>query len=530
MSNINSAHPDSHQSIIRSTSVISLGTLASRILGFIRDIILAKIFGTGLQADAFFVAQKIPNLFRDFVGEGATNSAVVPVLSEYLVKRDKKEFWRFVSVVMILAMIVLTLLTILGIILSPVIVRLLAPGFMDHPEKLELTIRLTKYMFPYLILIGLTAYSMAVLYAFRLFTVPAFSPCLLNIAMIISAPLSVHYLKEPVYGLAAAVLVGGVLQLLVQLPSLGKAGFRFEKGPLNHPGAMRIGTLLLPRVFGAGVYQLNVFISTFCASFSTIVGPGGISAIYYANRIIQFPMGVFGFALASAVLPTLSGLASRSDTKQLKKTLVFTLENILFIMFPMSILLILFADPLIRVLFERGEFDRYSTHITSQALMYSALGLFSFGGIKILVTAFHALQDTRTPVKVAAVCLVVNTVLNFVLMKPLQVGGIALAGSISATLDFIWLWRILDKKLGGINSGFGRFLRKTSAAGVISGGVAYGLWHLTLITSEALRLAVVFLAGFLVYGAVGVFLKVEQAQKIYTWAKEVITRGGSSRI
>lgn len=528
MSNINSCHQDSHRSLIKSTSIISVGTLSSRILGFIRDIILAKMFGTGFRADAFFVAQKIPNLFRDFVGEGATNSAVVPIFSEYLVKKDKKEFWQFVSVVLILALIVLSALTVIGILVSPWLVRMIAPGFMAQPEKLELTIRLTKWLFPYLILIGMTAYSMAVLYSFRMFTAPAFSPCLLNLAMIISVPLSVRFLKEPTYGLAAGVLVGGALQLAAQIRPMRKAGVRFEKGPLNHPGALRVGKLLLPRVFGAGVYQLNVFIDTFCASLSSIVGPGGISAIYYANRIIQFPMGVFGFALASAALPTLSGLASQSQTDQLKKTLVFTLENILFVMFPMSMILIIFSHPIIRLLFERGEFNQYSTAITANALLFSAMGLFSFGGIKILVTAFHALQDTRTPVKVAAACLVINTVLNFALMKPLKIGGIALASSIAATVDFLWLWHLLNKRLGGINGGFNRFLKKTLVAVVVAGFLAYGVWQMRFIHGEVLRLTLACFVGIAVYGTMCFLLKVVQARKIYSWAREM-SGGGATR-
>ena len=521
MSNDNSGQPDSHGSIIKSTSIISGGTLTSRVLGFARDVILAKFFGTGFQADAFFVAFKIPNLFRDFVGEGAANSAVVPVFSEYLIQKDRKEFWRFVSVILALALISLSLLTLLGILLAPYIVRLIAPGFIAQPEKLALTIQLTKIMFPYLILIGLTAYSMAVLYTFRSFTAPAFSPCLLNIAIIISALWSSKYLAEPVYGLAAGVLVGGLLQLLIQIKPMLKTGIRIQNPlPLNHPGAIRVGRLLVPRVVGAGVYQLNVFIDTFCASLSSIIGVGGISAIYYSNRIIQFPMGVFGFALASAMLPTLSGLAAQNNLPQLKKTVVFILENIFFVMFPFSIMLMLLANPIIRILFERGEFNQYSTTITSWALLFYSIGLFSFGGIKILVTAFHALQDTKTPVKIAAVCLVINAVLNIVLMIPLKVGGIALASSIAASIDFIWLFYYLDKRLGGINGGFRIFIAKVLLASVFTGVVVNQLWNMTCIPNEIMRLSVVMILGIMLYGVLCFMLRIDQARKIYHWLQD----------
>jgi len=268
--------PDSPQSIIKSTSLLSAGTLSSRLLGFLRDVILAKLLGTGIRADAFFVAFKIPNLFRDLVGEGATNAAVVPVFSEYLLKKEREDFWRFVSVILTLAFIVLSVITILGIICAPVIVRMIAPGFMANPEKLMLAIQLTKMMFPYLIFIGLTAYCMGILFTFRSFLVPAFSPCLLNISIIVSALIASKRMEEPVFGLAVGVLVGGVLQLAVQIKPLLKIGMQFKKPQtLRHPGATKIGKLLIPRMFGSGVYQLTVLIDTFCASLAMIVGQGG---------------------------------------------------------------------------------------------------------------------------------------------------------------------------------------------------------------------------------------------------------------
>jgi len=451
MSTSKSEHPDSHKSIMRSTSILSLGTLTSRIFGFIRDVVLAKLLGTGFKADAFFVALKIPNLFRDLVGEGATNAAVVPVFAEYYELKKKERFWNFVSVIFSLTLIVLSIITILGILLTPVIVRVIAPGFMADPEKLQLTIKLTKLMFPYLVFIGLTAYSMGILYTFRSFLVPAFSPCLFNIAIIISALIASRTMEEPVFGLAIGVLVGGLAQVLVQIKPLIKTGIHFKRPKtLNHPGARKIGKLLIPRMLGTGVYQLTVLIDTFCASLSTIVGAGGISAIYYANRIIQFPMGIFSVALASAVLPSLSGLAKKKDMESIKKMIVFSLENIFFIMCPTTVMLLLLSEPIIQVLFERGEFNQYSTSITSWTLAFYSLGLFSFGGIKILVTAFHALQDTKTPVKVAAVCLVINGTLNMILMFPLKVGGIALASAIAGTIDFLALFLYHREKIGKI--------------------------------------------------------------------------------
>ena len=512
--------PDSLRSILKSTSLFSAGTLSSRILGFVRDVILAKLLGTGVRADAFFVALKIPNLFRDLVGEGAVNSAVVPVFSEYLHNKEKEDFWRFVSVILTIALIALSVITILGIILAPVIVRMIAPGFIADPEKLLLAIHLTKIMFPYLIFIGLTAYCMGILFTFRSFFAPAFSPCLLNISIIISALIASRTMEEPVFGLAIGVLIGGVLQLIAQIKPLLNTGMRFKKPKtLRHSGAAQIGKLLIPRMFGSGVYQLTVLMDTFCASLATIIGQGGISAIYYSNRIIQFPMGIFSIALASAVLPSLSGLANKKDNESIKKTVVFSLENIFFVMCPTTVMLLLFSKTIIQTLFQRGEFGAYSTDITASALSFYALGLFSFGGIKILVTAFHALQDTKTPVKVAAVCLAINAVLNFILMVPLKVGGIALASVIAGTVDFLALFYIMNKRLGGLNSGLFMYFIKVTLAGLMTGILTYMIWPHLLFSNQFINLGFIGAISAFLYGLICFVLKIEQAHSIWKWVK-----------
>ena len=516
------SHKDSHRSLIKSTSVLSLGTLTSRVLGFARDVIVAKLLGTGFRADAFFVASKIPNLFRDLVGEGAMNAAVVPVLSEYKEKEDIKTFWGFANALFAWALIVLSVITILGIIAAPVIVRVIAPGFMADPGKLALTINLTRFMFPYLVFIGLTAYSMGILFAFRSFAVSAFSPCLLNIAMIVAALIYSHTMQDPVLGLAVGVLIGGVLQLVAQWIPLTRMGMPCRRPrTLRHPGAVKIGKLLIPRMIGSGVYQLSILVDTFCASLSSIVGPGGISAVYYANRIIQAPMGIFGVAMASAVLPTLSGLFHRNEVDSLKRTIVFSLENIVFVMCPSTVFLVLLAEPIIRIFFERGEFSLYLTMITSSALSYYAIGLLSFGGIKILVAVFYALQDTRTPALVAAFCLAINAALNFILMYPLKVGGIALASAIAGTADFLILFYILDKRLGGFKAELFRYFCKVFLASVISGAIVFALWQYLVFVHEVLRFAATGVAWICVYEAVCLAFRVEQAHKIWGWIKGV---------
>lgn len=519
MSTDNSQQRHSSRSLIKATSVISLGTLSSRILGFIRDMVLAKFFGTGWTADAFFVAWRIPNLFRDFLGEGAVNSTVVPVFSEYL--KDGKELRRFIGIVFYAALLILSAVTILGMVGAPVLVRLIAPGFALEPEKLDLSIRLTRIIFPYLVLIGLTAYSMGVLYTFRAFWVPAFSPCLLNVAMIASVFFVAGQKVEAVYALAAGVLAGGVLQLLAQMAALFKRGVVFGRPEgFAHPGLTKIARLLVPRMFGAGVYQLNVFVDTFCASLSMIVGQGGISAIYFANRLAQFPVGIFGFAMASAALPTMSGFAEQNNIPEFKKTVEFSLKNIFLVMIPASVFLAVLSKPVIHVLFERGAFDAYSTHITSQALLFYALGLFSFAGLKILVTAFHALQDTTTPVKAAVVALVLNVILNFLLMGPLKIGGIALASSIASTVNFVLLFRRLKERIGFSGEGIPVYTVKVFGISLLMAVAALAVWNYLQDVSAVLALACAVGTGVLVFPILCYLFKIEQLHDLKRWIFE----------
>ncbi|MDD4895079.1 MAG: murein biosynthesis integral membrane protein MurJ, partial [Candidatus Omnitrophica bacterium] len=292
-----------NQAVARSATVISLATLASRILGFIRDVVIARLFGVYLHAQAFVIAFRIPNLFRDFVGEGASNAAIVPVLSEYNLKRSREEFWELANILLNLLLVMLSIITILGIIFSPLIVRMIAPGFIPFPEKLEATIRLNRIIFPYILLIGLAAYAMAVLNSLKNFTVSALAPCLLNISIIICALL----FGEGTKGLASGVLLGGLLQLAVQVPVLYRKGFNPKLiFNFNHPGLVQVRRFMLPRIASSGIYQLNNFVDSIFGSLIAVVGDGGVAVLYFAYRLIQFPIGIFSNALAQAILPTLS--------------------------------------------------------------------------------------------------------------------------------------------------------------------------------------------------------------------------------
>jgi putative peptidoglycan lipid II flippase len=439
-----------HHQLLKSGGIVASGVLASRVLGFVRDVILARFLGTGFLAEAFLVAQRIPNLLRDLAGEGAANAAVVPVLLEYSQKKSKEQWQECINVVLAWGCIILGAITVIGMIAAPWIVRLIAPGFANDPQQLRLTVDLTRIMFPYLILIALTAFQVGILYSLNAFFAPAFGPCLLNLAMILSVWVALLFSWPLAYVISVGVVVGGIWQFWAQWAALRRRGVCWRwPVSLNHEGARQIGKLLVPRLWGSAVYQLNVFVDTFCASLAVIVGAGGIAAIYYANRMIQFPLGVFGYALSSVTLPSLSKLAHEGDMLRFKATLFFALRNLMLILIPTAIGMLIFSRWIIHIVFQHGAFDAYSTHITSQVMFYAALGLPFFGASRILVSAFYALQDTKTPVKTATVCLIVNVVLNAILMFPLKVGGIALASSIAGAVNCLLLWTALNKKLHG---------------------------------------------------------------------------------
>ncbi len=494
-----------HKKIFKSAGTVSMFTLLSRILGFIRDVVIASYFGTRTAAQAFVVAFRIPNTLRHLIGEGAANSAVIPVLSEYLGKEDKEEFWKLSGVLLNILSIILFFITIAGILLAPLIVRIIAFGFSDDPAKLALTIKLTRIMFSFIFFIGLTAYAMGVLNTLKHFAVSAAGSCLLNITMIAFGLYFCRYFAQPIVGMAYAVLIGGFLQLLVQIPVLIKKGFRL-RFPLSfrHPEVSRIGSLLFPRMLGSSIYQLNIFADTMFGSLGRIVGEGAIAALYYANRLIQFPTAIFGIAITTATLPTLSELAVNGETQKLKDTLMLSVKAMVFLLIPSSVGLFVLSGPIIRVLFEHGQFDAGSTYITTIALMAYCFGLFAYSGARLITSCFYALKDTRTPVKVTFICLIINVVLNFALMWKLKVAGIALATSISSFANFLMLVYVLKKRLGTL--GF-RKVKDTfvsvSLASIVMGLVCWYVYNYSLRSlSCTLSLAASILSGVCMFSLI----------------------------
>jgi putative peptidoglycan lipid II flippase len=515
-----------NRKLLKSTGVIGSATITSRVLGFIRDILIAGRFGTGLLADAFFVAFRIPNMLRDMVGEGAMTAAIVPVLTEYSHTKTKEEYWAATRVILNLMLVVLITLSAAGVFFAPLVVRVIAPGFMANPEKFQATVFITRMIFPYLLLLGMVAYSKGVLNSLNYFTSPEFAPVVLNATII----LSLLFLSPVIgiNGLIIGVLFGGILEVLLQIWPLKIRGFTLKgKFVLKHPVAKRIGKLLIPRAVGTAVYQLSVFVDTVLASLAWVVGPGGVAALYYSNRMVQLPLAVFGISLATAALPKMTKEVALNDITQLKKTISFSLRTVFTIMMPAAAGLAILSREIIHVLFERGEFTAYSTGITSSALFFYSFGLCAYAGIKILVSVYYSMGDTKTPVRTAARALFINLALNLMLMFPLKIGGLALATSIAATTNFVMLYVLLTKKIGD----FGTREILTLLTKVFGSTAIMSLFILFAVKTvfpipegllwSILRLATIIVSSGAIYVVSCYFMRVDGAISLFRRQKNV---------
>lgn len=439
---------EQNRRLLRSALTVAFPTLLSRILGYIRDMIQAFYLGTSGSMDAFTIAYVIPNLLRRLTGEGAMTAAFVPVFTQLKKEKSKEELWKFANAFFFDLTLIMTALSVLGVVFSPLLVKVIAFGFKGVQGKSELTIALTRIMFPYIFLISLAALAMAILNSFHKFFVPAFTPVLFNLAIISAAVLFARRAEEPAFVFAAGVVLGGILQLAFQIPFLWKRGMRFR--PLlsfSHPAVRKVGRLIAPGIFGAGIYQINFALSRLLASS---LEEGSVSALYYSSRVEELTLGLFSIALSIAILPTFSELVSQGDIYAMKKTLVFSLKLIFLVTLPAMTGLLVLNHPIIQILFQRGEFNAQSTAMSSLCLFYFAFGLPFISGVKILAPAFYSLKDTKTPVIVAFFVVLGYVFFSFVLMSPLRVGGIALALSLSSLFNFVILFFLLEKKIGKV--------------------------------------------------------------------------------
>jgi len=504
---------------------MSAATLISRILGYIKDMILAGYFGASAKSDVFFVAFRIPNLLRELFAEGSMSSAFVPVLTETQTKEGRDAANRLVRAVLSVILLIVGSICILGIVFAPFIVTMIAPGFVDDPVKFADAVLLTRIMFPFLLFISLASLVMGALNTRGVFFIPALAPALLNVVTIVCIVLLAVRFANPIISVAIGIVLGGLVQFLFQVPAYWRQGFSFFgrsgeaagltfRQALAHPGLRRIGTLIIPATFGMAVAQINIFVSTILASY---LQDGSITYLYYSMRLIQFPIGIFGVAMGMAILPALSEHAAKKEFALLKDDFSFALRLLFFITVPAMVGLIALQMPIVNTLFQRGEFTHDASVATAQALMYYAFGIWAIVGVRTVTSTFYAMQDTKTPVKIASCGVVINIVFSIALMGPMQHNGLALANSMAAAANFVLLFYFLRKKLGGV--GTRRIVvsfAKTFTAAVVMGSAGWFGTHSDLWATggqagvKALYLTVAIFGSFGLYLAVAHLLKSEE--------------------
>lgn len=461
--------------LLKTTSTVSLMTFVSRIVGFLRDMVIAHFFGVGVGIDAFFLAFKIPNFLRRLFAEGAFSQAFVPVLSEYRMVASPTEVKDFISKVFTLLALVLLVVTLLGVLGAPYFIRIFAPGFQGEDARFGLACQLLPLTFPYLFFIALTAFAGGIQNAYQRFAVPAFTPVWLNISLIMAALFARPYFAEPVEALAWGVLLAGVTQLLFQVPFLMKLAL-FPSVHLNWQDkrVRRVLSLMVPALIGASVMQINLMVDTIFASFLPL---GSLTWLYYSDRLLEFPIGIFGVALATVVLPQLSQEYAQKSHSAYSASLDWALRWVLFIGLPATVGLTMVSGPLLATLFQYGRFTSHDVLMAAQSLCALALGLVCFLAVKILVAAFYARQNTAFPVKVAIGCMLLNIIFNAVFMGPFAHAGLALASSAASFFNvLILLFILLRSNIYRPLAGWPGFICRLLLA---NGGMACLLWKCT---------------------------------------------------
>ena len=487
-----------------SMATTGANTLLSRVLGFVRDVVIARAFGASAEADAFFVAFRIPNLLRRLFAEGAFSQAFVPVLSEYRERRGPEEVRELVACVSGGLGSVLLGVSALGVAAAPLLVLLFAPGFLGAGTQYDLTVQMLRITFPYIFFISLTSFAAGILNASGRFGVPAFTPVLLNLSLIGATLWLAPRMAEPVLALAVGVLIAGVAQLAFQLPFL--AALRLLVAPRlrwAHEGVKRIMRLILPAVFGASVAQINVLIDTLIASFLVA---GSISWLYFSDRVVEVPLGVFGIAIATVILPALSARYARQEEEAFSRTLDWALRCVVLIAVPSALGLAMLSLPILATIFHHGAFTGRDVEMSSLSLVAYAFGLAGFMLVKVLAPGFFARQDTRTPVRIGVVALLANVVFNLALVLPLRHAGLALATALSAYLNAALL--LLALRRAGVYRpapGWRALGTKTLlAAGVMAALLWWGsgesrIWFEMTAGERAARLVALVAGGALAY-------------------------------
>jgi putative peptidoglycan lipid II flippase len=441
--------------ILKSASIISIITVVSRILGYVRDQRLTLLLGTTGLADAFVLAYRIPNVFRRLIGEGSMTAAFIPVFTDHMRNRSREETWEFANRLFWTFCVILSGLTVLGVIFSPLFVRFFSM-FGKNQMQFE-AIYLNRLMFPYILFIGMAAMAMAILNCFHIFGPPAATPILLNISFIVFSVAAVwKHFSSPAAALAVGVLVGGIFQFFWQVPQLVKRGMNFKfMVSFSDPGVRRVAKLMIPGFLGMGIAQINLLVDTIFAN-AKIMPEGSLVSLYVADRVTELVLGGYAIAVATAILPMMSHQAAAGDHEGMKKTFLFALRIVSFITIPAAVGLVILREPIVQVLFQHGRFVAESTRLTARALLYYSLGLPAFAAVKLIVPAFYSTQDTRTPVRVAVLAMLANVLLNviflFYFFAKLKNGGPALASALAGYFNVFALFVVFRLRFGRLGT------------------------------------------------------------------------------
>ncbi|MCB1927687.1 MAG: murein biosynthesis integral membrane protein MurJ [Rhodocyclaceae bacterium] len=493
--------------LLRALVTVSGMTLLSRVLGFVRDFVIARAFGAGLATDAFFVAFRLPNLLRRMFAEGAFSQAFVPILAEIRNRQGDQAAHRLVNRVASLLGLVVLVVSIVGALAAPLIIHLSAPGFVDDADKFALTVSLTRITFPYILFMSLVALAAGVLNTWSRFAVPAFTPVLLNLCFIGMALFAAPWFDPPVLALGWAVFIGGLLQLGLQWPALRRIGMvpRFDLS-LDDPGVRRILKLMAPAILGVSVSQISLLINTIFASF---LDSGSVSWLYYADRLMEFPAGMLGVALGTILLPSLSRHHAVADSRAFSDLLDWGLRLTLLLTLPAALALAMLAVPLITTLFMHGEFSAADALQTRSALIAYSVGLTGLILVKILAPGFYARQDIRTPVRIAIVTLIATQLMNLAFIGPLRHAGLALSIGLASCLNAGLLFRGLRRlEVYRPAPGWGGYLARLAVAlaalalALYFGAGSDSLWTGAPALERVLRLAAVVGGGVVVYFSV----------------------------
>lgn len=510
--------------LIRAAGVVGAATLLSRILGYLRDMTIAGYFGAGFASDAFFAAFRIPSLLRELLGEGALSASFIPVFAGEEERAGRPRAMQLAGATFTALAAVAGALTALGIVLAPALVTVVAPGFRGIPGKWELTVTLTRWMFPFLLFVALAALTGGLLNALGHFATPALSPVCFNVAMIGATIALAPRTDPPILALPYGVLLGGAAMLAIQIPVCVRRGFPGPRWPHQRDaGLRRIGRLMLPATAGLGVTQVNVAVSGLLASF---LSQGSVSYLFYAMRLIQFPIGVVGVAIGTVALPTMSAGAARQSQDAVARTFVSGLRMALFLTAPILACLVVFGRSIVRVLFQRGAFTPEAAAATSVVLLAYSVGLIFYVSNRLLASVFYAFQDTRTPVRMAVVAVGVNLLVGSALMGPLKAPGLALATALASMTNTILLARQLSLRLGAwYDRKFLRALGRMLGAALLAGGVGRVLLAVCPSGAGGSRAAILLLAELAATGAVYLGLaRLFRCEEI-GWSAQALARG-----